>query len=172
MMTSEIPNQEQSKKGHFPRWVIPIILTAAFMLFHVIAPWGLSLLAIRYGWTDGRPGIWNLLGLILVVPGIAATIWMITLHFRASPDTFLEFQQSRKLITPGPYAFSRNPMYVVELVFWFGWSVFYGSIPVFIGCLLWFALFNFILVPREEQDLEKRFGEAYCQYKHNENYLS
>lgn len=165
MNTTEVPDREGSKPGRFPHWVVPIVLTLAFLLIHIVAPWGLSLLSIRYGWVNGRPSLWNLLALLLVVPGLVFTIWMVTEHYLASPDTFLQFQQSKKLITPGPYSFSRNPMYVAELGFWFGWSLFYGSIPVFIGFLLWFVLFNFGLVPYEERDLEKRFGEAYRQYK-------
>lgn len=165
MNTTVDPDQEQAKPGRIPHWLVPIILAIAFLLGHIVAPWGLSLLSTRYGWIGGRPGPWNLLALALVIPGLAFTLWMVTVHFRASPDTFMDFQQSRNLITPGPYAYSRNPMYVVEMAFWFGWALFYGSIAVFIGFLLWFALFRFVLVPYEERDLEKRFGESYRQYK-------
>jgi protein-S-isoprenylcysteine O-methyltransferase Ste14 len=142
-----------------------LILALAFLLIHVLAPWGLSKLSTRHGWVNRRPGRRNLLTLFIVIPGIAATIGMITSHYRASPDTFLEFQQSRKLLTPGPYAFSRNPMYLMELGFWFGWALFYGSLPVLIGFLIWFILFNFVIIPYEEHDLERRFGEVYRQYK-------
>ncbi len=165
MITPESPNQDPAKTNRLPHWAVPVVLTLAFLLVHIGAPWGLSLLSTRYGWVGGRPGPWNLLALILVVPGLGATIWMIAIHYRASPVTFLEFEQSEKLITPGPYALTRNPMYVVELAFWFGWALFYGSVAVFIGFLLWFGLFNFVIVPSEERDLEKRFGETYRQYK-------
>jgi protein-S-isoprenylcysteine O-methyltransferase Ste14 len=165
MSTSEIPNKEQSKRVRLPHWITPIFLTVAFLLVHVAAPWGLSLLSTRHGWVDGRPGTWNLLALILVVAGIACTLWMMALHFLASPGSFLELGPTQKLLTPGPYAFSRNPMYLFELAFWFGWALFYGSIAVLIGFLFWFALFNFVIVPREERDLEARFGEAYRAYK-------
>jgi hypothetical protein len=85
MNTSEMPNQEQPKKSRFPHWVTPIYLTVLFLLIHVAAPWGLSLLSTRYGWVGGRPGAWNLLALLLVAAGIAGTLWMIALHYLASP---------------------------------------------------------------------------------------
>jgi protein-S-isoprenylcysteine O-methyltransferase Ste14 len=141
------------------------LLAAAFGLAHIAAPWALSLLSRRYGWEAGRPGPWNLLALLLVIPGLAFTAWMVTVHYRASPNTFVQFQQGNTLMTPGPYALSRNPMYVVELAFWLGWALFYGSLTVLIGFLLWFGLFVFVLVPSEERDLEARFGEAYRAYK-------
>ncbi len=165
MSTPEVPGSKQPKRARLPHWITPIYLTALFLLVHVAAPWGLSLLSTRHGWVDGGPGRWNLLALMLVVAGIAGTLWMIALHYRASPGSFLELGPTQKLLTPGPYAFSRNPMYLFELAFWFGWALFYGSIAVLIGFLLWFAMFNFVIVPYEERDLEARFGEAYRQYK-------
>ncbi len=165
MSTPEVPSSKQPKRARLPHWITPIYLTALFLLVHVAAPWGLSLLSTRHGWVDGGPGRWNLLALILVVAGIAGTLWMISLHYLASPNSFLEFRPTQRLLTPGPYAFSRNPMYLFELAFWFGWALFYGSIAVLIGFLLWFAMFNFVIVPYEERDLEARFGEAYRQYK-------
>jgi protein-S-isoprenylcysteine O-methyltransferase Ste14 len=166
MSVPEVPGSQQPEKTRYPRWAAPIYLTVLFLLVHVAAPWGISTLSSRYGWVDGRPGGWNLLALLLVVgPGIAGTLWLIIQHYRASPHTFLELKVGKKLITPGLYAFSRNPMYLSELTFWFGWALFYGSIPVLIAFLLGFAAFNFAVVPYEERDLEKRFGEAYRQYK-------
>ncbi len=164
MRTPGIPNKEPSKRVRLPHWMTPIFLTVLFLLVHVAAPWGLSLLSTRHGWVGGRPGSWNLLALILVVAGIACTLWMIALHFRASPGSFLELGLTQKLLTHSPYAFSRNPMYLFELAFWFGWALFYGSLAVLIGFLLWFAMFNFVIVPYEERDLEARFGEAYRAY--------
>jgi protein-S-isoprenylcysteine O-methyltransferase Ste14 len=143
----------------------PILLAILFLLVHVAAPWALSWLSTRHGWVDKRPGKWNLLASIPVGAGIACTIWLITLHFRASPDTFLEWKPGEKLLMRSPYGFSRNPMYLCELIFWFSWALFYGSIPVMIGFLLWLVAFNFVIVPWEERDLEARFGAGYVQYK-------
>ncbi len=165
MTTSHVPEAEQPRQARVPRWVMAIFWALLFLLVHVAAPWGLSLITTRYGWPDGRPGPWNVLALILVIPGLAFTAWMVTVHYRASPDTFVKFQEGRTLITPGPYAVSRNPMYVVELGFWFGWALFYGSLSVLIGFLLWLAVFSLVIVPREERVLEAKFGDAYRQYK-------
>ena len=165
MSTSETPNREQLKRALLPYGTTPILLAMLFLLVHVAAPWALSMLSTRHGWANRRRGKWNLLALIPVGAGIAGTIWMISLHYRASPDSFLEWKQGQKLITPGPYAVSRNPMYLCELTFWFSWAIFYGSLPVLIGFLLWLTAFNFVIVPYEERDLEARFGEAYRAYK-------
>jgi protein-S-isoprenylcysteine O-methyltransferase Ste14 len=140
-------------------------MAVLFLLVLVVLPWGLSLLSTRHGWVEGRPGPRNLLALSLVAAGMAGTLWLIVLHFRASPSSFLDWRPGQQLLTPGPYAVSRNPMYLFELVLWFGWALFYGSLAVFIGFLLWWVMLNFYAIPYEERDLEARFGEAYCAYK-------
>jgi protein-S-isoprenylcysteine O-methyltransferase Ste14 len=126
MNTSKIPNKEQSNAARLPHWTTPILLSALFLLVHGAMPWGISRLSTRHGWVNRRPGQWNLLALLPVSAGIACTIWLITLHFRASPDTFLDWEPGQKLLTRSPYAFSRNPMYLSELTFWFGWALFMG----------------------------------------------
>jgi protein-S-isoprenylcysteine O-methyltransferase Ste14 len=167
MNTNEVSLGEHPGRVRLPPWAVSIYLSAFFLLVHVAAPWRLSLLSNRHGWVKGRPGRWNLLALLLVIPGIAGTCWMIALHYRASPRSFVELKQTEKLLTPGPYALSRNPMYLFELVFWFGWALFYGSFAVLIGFLVFFTLLNFVIVPYEERGLEARFGEAYRQYKNS-----
>ena len=57
-------------------------------------------------------------------------------------------------------------MYVTELALWFGWAVFYGSVGVLIG----FMIFLTVLVPSvsyEERVLDARFGDAYRAYRSN-----
>jgi protein-S-isoprenylcysteine O-methyltransferase Ste14 len=165
MNNHEIPGKDQPEGFRLPHWLTPIFMTVLFLLAHVIAPWGLSMLSTRYGWSGRRPGVWNLLALIPVIAGISGAVWMMVLHFRSTPSSFLEFRPTDKVILRGPYAYSRNPMFLFELVFWFGWAFFYGSLPAFIGFLIWLALFNWVSIPWEERDLEKRFGEDYRVYK-------
>ena len=160
-----IPNKRQSKSVSRPHWITPFYVIILFLVVHVAAPWGLSLLSTHMGWFGLVPGTWNLLTLIVVIPAIAGTFMIMALHLLASPRSFLELRQTERLLASGPYAFSRNPMYLFELVFWFGWALFYGSITVLAGFIFWCVMFNFFIVPREELELQTRFGEAYKVYK-------
>ncbi len=56
-------------------------------------------------------------------------------------------------------------MYLAELALLLGWMLFYGSVAIFITFLVAGAMFNIVIVPREERELEARFGESYLQYK-------
>ena len=67
------------------------------------------------------------------------------------------------LMTSGPYAVSRNPMYVAELSLWLGWAILFGSVAVLVGLVVLGVAMQG-LVPWEEHSLE-RFGEAYRRYK-------
>src|SRR5262249_43119654 len=68
------------------------------------------------------------------------------------------------LMTDGPYAVSRHPMYVGELALWLGWAILYGSIPVLIGFAVLAAVVG-LLAPREERALEAKVGGVYRRYK-------
>jgi protein-S-isoprenylcysteine O-methyltransferase Ste14 len=165
MSTPEDPNSVQYKAGTIPRWTVPIYWTIGFLLVHNVIPWGLSLLSNRYGWVEARPGIWNLVALIPITAGLTIIIWTLALHFVKTPERVEMERTPKYLLLQGPYRFSRNPMFLGELVLWFGWALFYGSVAVFIGFLLLWAIMNYVAVPREERDLEARFGESYLEYK-------
>src|SRR5215216_6180280 len=162
MNTPETPNTQPSKSAGMPRWKSILFGVVGFPLVHGVLPWGLSLLTHRYGWVDGWPGTWNLIGLILVVAGSAYASWGLVLH---SMEGWQWAPTQTYLLRRGPYTISRNPMYLGELVLWLGWALFYGSLAALIGFLLWFAMFNVVIVPQEERALEARFGEAYLAYK-------
>ncbi len=165
MSTPEIPNSEQAQRAGIPRWMAPIMWTVGIVVVHILGPWGISLLSAHYGWVDGRPGIWNFMGLILVAAGLACVIWCARLHFFAAPQGWEWERTPRYMLIKGPYKFTRNPMYLLELVMWLGWALFYGSVAVLIALVIMGAFFVFILVPSEERGLEARFGETYLQYK-------
>ena len=140
-------------------WVVGIPLA------HGVLPWAVSLLTLRHGWVEDRPGTWNLPGLIPIIVATACLLWVMVVHFsRISGRVELRLTPKYVLMR-GPYAFTRNPMYVAELMLWFGWSVFFGSAAVFIGFLVAWAAMNFLVVPREERTLESHFGDGYLRYK-------
>ncbi len=137
---------------------------------HAVAPWALSLLALRHGWAAGSPGAWNLIGLIPVAIGFCVLFMCIAEHFRSVPggwkiESTPHYPTPAYLLTRGPYSYSRNPIYLAEGVVWFGWIVFYGSFAVLGVFVILSLLVGPVVMRREERGLEARFGEAYRAYR-------
>jgi protein-S-isoprenylcysteine O-methyltransferase Ste14 len=159
------PDKVNPKKLRFPRWLTPFYFGVLIPLALIFVPWACSLLSPHYGWTSGRPRVWQFLGLLLVGAGIACIIWIIILHYREAPEGW-EFERTPKyLVRGGPYAFSRNPSFLSVQGIALGWAIFYGSLSLLIAAFLAWLFFNFLVVPREERDLEARFGDSYLEYK-------
>jgi protein-S-isoprenylcysteine O-methyltransferase Ste14 len=64
----------------------------------------------------------------------------------------------------GPYAFTRNPMYLAEVALWLGWAIYFGSSGVLVAEVVLWTIVSFVVVPREERTLEAVFGEPYARY--------
>jgi protein-S-isoprenylcysteine O-methyltransferase Ste14 len=161
MDTTETPQKSPKRVRSMSPWL-------AFPLALIVwegMPWVISLLAPRYGWATGRPGLWNLLGLIPVLVGTAGLIWGVAAHSMQSSKG-LEWELDRSyVLMRGLYAFSRHPMYLSELILLFGWAIFYGSISVLITWLVFYMFFNYYAMPLEERVMEAHFGDAYRKYK-------
>lgn len=169
MKTTENPANKQPDKANLPRWIALSIALVFWLillpLVHAGIPWVFSLLTARFGWIGGRPAIWNLLGLLPVALATTCLIWLMILHFSQVPKRVKLERTPTYLLMRGPYRFTRNPMYIAELMLWLGWAIFYGSIIIFIALLVTAPLMDKGVVAREERDLEARFGESYLEYK-------
>ncbi len=154
-----------------PRWaaiaLAPVVLLIVVPIVHGGLPWAISTVGARHGWSSGGPGLWNLSGLALIASGIAILIWLLATgieHAGELPQRIALNWGPKVLLTSGPYALSRHPMYLAELALWLGCAVFFGSIPVFVGFALVTTVAD-ILAAREERALEAAFGGEYRRYK-------
>lgn len=71
-----------------------------------------------------------------------------------------------RLVTTGPFACARNPMYLGHIIFLTGLALTLQSLfaaVLAIGTTVWFHF----RVLRDEQRLVKRFGEPYVTYQRN-----
>ncbi len=75
-------------------------------------------------------------------------------------------KHEQKLVTTGMHGRVRHPLYVGHLLMMLGWTAASGLVVCY--ALLAFALITgAIMIPLEEKELERRFGEEYREYKKN-----
>ena len=68
-----------------------------------------------------------------------------------------------RLVTTGPYAWSRNPMYLGHIIFLLGLTLTFRSVLaglIAIASAVWFHF----RVRRDEARLRERFGQSYVEY--------
>ncbi len=148
-----------------PRWASAVVWWVGVPLVHGGLPWAVSRLGAYHGWTEGRPAPWNLLGLIPVAAGAACLAWVSVAHLSKTREGVEVALSTRYLVLGGPYAWTRNPMYVAEIALWLGWASLFGSLPVLAGAVALWAVMSFVVLPWEERALAERFGESYLAYK-------
>ena len=85
-------------------------------------------------------------------------------QFFLSKTTLIPFHESTALISSGPFRFSRNPIYLSMLLILIGVAIRLGTFsPLVIVVAFWFVI-NQQFIRKEEQMLEKTFGEKYRLY--------
>lgn len=111
----------------------------------------------------GSGSIMRALGVLLVVCALSLDIWA-SLTFRRAQTTILPHQASAALVTDGPFAYSRNPIYLGNLLILFGVGLFFSSTWHIVLILpLALAIFH-LAIRREEAHLASRFSEAWTDY--------
>lgn len=81
-------------------------------------------------------------------------------------QTPVEFDQTPlRLVTDGPFQFSRNPIYLGGVLVLLGVAIFFGSLVTFVFPVLLFLILDLIYIPVEEQEMEAVFGTEYVEYK-------
>jgi protein-S-isoprenylcysteine O-methyltransferase Ste14 len=162
---------EPSDDAGQPRWLALLLGLGYYFvltpLLHGVLPWAVSLVTARHGWSGGHPGTANLVGILGVVTGVVGLLWIVVTglrHWDQMPRRVKLGLTPPYLLMDGPYAHTRNPIFLSVLAIWLGWAVFYGSPAVLAGLMILGVGVN-IAVPREERTLERHFGEVYVRYK-------
>jgi len=104
------------------------------------------------------------LGCVLVLAAIALALWG-QRTMRAAGTNIHPSLPATAVVSDGPFAFTRNPLYVSLLAMFAGIGVAIASLS-FLAVLVPFAyVLHFGVVLREERYLEAKFGDAYVGYK-------
>ena len=117
----------------------------------------------------GKPNAFGVtLGLPLAFAGELLRCWAVGY---SGVTTRGDTVTAPELVTAGPYAYVRNPLYVGNFITAAGFAVAFtgangtaAKIGLIAGCLGAMAAVYAIIIPHEERYLRARFGEAFVRY--------
>jgi protein-S-isoprenylcysteine O-methyltransferase Ste14 len=138
-------------------WPPIIFLTAIVVgvLLHLVHP---------LPWL-GQPlsGVLLALGLLMIATFVALNVSAIRAMHRAG-TTVRPDRATDHLVTDGPFAFSRNPLYLAGTMLLLGIGLVAGIVWFLpLAALAAFAVQK-LAIEREESHLQARFGESYLDY--------
>lgn len=109
--------------------------------------------------------IFILLGLALYIIGFIIAVWArLTMKEKWAPaGERHDLKRQSKIITSGPFKYSRNPIYLGQLLFYLGACLALRSYYIIFLVIPFFYFLKTII--REEGFLEKHFGKDYLNYK-------
>ena len=106
----------------------------------------------------------SLLGLTSITLGAILFVWSLNTLRRHKTAIHMRHKPTR-LVTRGPYAYTRNPMYVGFLLVTVGTALLFANVLAFIGPILFFAFATMFIIPFEEAVLSRKFGKPYHSYR-------
>ncbi len=98
------------------------------------------------------------IGFGFVIVAVLIIIWAVSTSLR------VEIDHPKALLISGPYAFSRNPMYVGWNLLQLGIGFALSNLWIVLLTVPAFLTIHFYDVLKEEQILKKRFGSEYGKY--------
>jgi protein-S-isoprenylcysteine O-methyltransferase Ste14 len=104
------------------------------------------------------------IGATLIGVAIAVFSWSV-MEFRAARTPVPARKPTTVIVRTGPYHFSRNPIYLAFSLFQLGIGTWVNSLWLLATLAGAVAVMQYVVIPREERYLERRFGIQYSDYK-------
>ena len=124
-------------------------LPVPFLAIPLIAPGGMTRLGV-------------IIGALLIIVGETWRLWGVA---TAGTVTRRRSRNVQTLVTHGPFAISRNPLYNGNFFIWMGFVALSGVWWFLPFAVLLFAVEYYFIVRYEEGVLESIFGEEYLAFK-------
>ncbi len=102
-------------------------------------------------------------GIVMYVSGFVLAFWSRAVMSKSWGVPGEHVAKQNKLVTTGPFSFSRNPIYLAFLLLYFGFAAAIQSWLIILRIPLVIYFYKSTL--REEKNLEKMFGKEYVDYK-------
>jgi len=108
-------------------------------------------------------GLWPFwLGAAVTIAGLLLAVWARE-HLGSNWSRSVTIKQAHELITTGPYAMVRHPIYTGILTGFLGMAIAISQLRGFIVFVLFFLAF-WIKLRMEEKWMRSQFGEVYATY--------
>jgi protein-S-isoprenylcysteine O-methyltransferase Ste14 len=104
------------------------------------------------------------LGAPLVAAAMALFAWSAA-TFRTAGTPVPARKPTTMIVRAGPYRFSRNPIYLAFSLFQLGIAMWLNSVGLLATLVAAAALMHYVVIRKEEEYLERRFGAEYLSYK-------
>lgn len=106
-----------------------------------------------------EPWLGHAIGWPLITTGVLVVTWAV----QTIKD--VDISKPTKVISTGPYTFSRNPMYISWTLIYIGVALIVNTIlPVLLLPAVLFYTHYFVIIP-EERYLEQKFSDDYRKYR-------
>jgi protein-S-isoprenylcysteine O-methyltransferase Ste14 len=112
------------------------------------------------------------LGTAGITTGLSFLLWSVAAFWLAGKGTPVPFASPTRLVTSGPFRYTRNPIKLGVILFYFGVGTIgdelvTGAVMLAIGFLLGTIYHKGV----EEKELLIRFGEEYREYRNRTSFL-
>lgn len=138
------------------RYPLPPILTGVVavvaLLLQFVAP---------ISWSGSA--FWIVLGVVLLLGGIALMAWAVVTMNGAQANV-MPHRAATRLVTHGPFAWSRNPIYVADILIVAGLGLAFRNAWMLIGAAVLALLLRELATKREEEHMAERFGTKWHDY--------
>lgn len=121
-------------------------------------------LSAPLAWPAGGAIAFLAAGIVLAAVGLSLFIWA-GVTFARHRTTVLPHKAASALVTSGPFAFSRNPIYLADTMFFLAAGLILHSLWLMLAGIAFAVLVTLLGILPEERHLEAKFGQAYRDYK-------
>jgi len=145
--------------------IVTLILIAPLYIFDVDAE---VLIFVFTFPADIIPQPFNLIGILFLPIGMILVIWAnyVLLHVgKIGLRNREPMQKPSALVQAGPFKFTRNPIYLGNVIMALGLTIVMSGLVMFICTILIFIIFRYKFIKREEVILEEEFGDEYRNFK-------
>ena len=103
-------------------------------------------------------------GVALIVVALAIFVLSVR-RFKVAGTPVPGNEPTTAIVRSGPYEWSRNPIYLAFSVLQVGIAFWFDSLWMLATLVIAWGLMNWVVIPREERYLERKFGPEYLDYK-------